>query len=157
MRLEYFQMLDRIEQLDREAASISARSKVPRQSPIFEGHFPGHPLMPGVLLLETMAQASGYLLLALDGFTRMPFFASAKEANFRSFVLPDADLVVEATRVHAGSGYSVTRAHILSGGHRVSDAQMTFRSLPFSKPALEAHVRREGARLGMIPQEQGIS
>ena len=36
-----------------------------------------------------MAQASGYLLLALNGFTRMPFFANAKEANFRSFVVPE--------------------------------------------------------------------
>ena len=41
---------------------------VPEASPVFEGHFPGHPLVPGVLLTETMAQASGYLVLALIGF-----------------------------------------------------------------------------------------
>jgi 3-hydroxyacyl-[acyl-carrier-protein] dehydratase len=157
MLLEYFQMLDRVDRFDRDAATISILSKVPRQSSIFEGHFPGHPLMPGVLLLETMAQASGYLLLALSDFTRMPFFASAKEANFRSFVLPDSELQVEASRVHAGSGYAVTRAHIVSGGKRVSDAHMTFRILPFSTPALEMHVRKEGARLGMIPEEQDAS
>jgi len=66
MRLEYFQMLDRVEQLDAERAALVAFSRVPDTSPVFEGHFPGHPLMPGVLLLETMAQAAGYLL-ALDG------------------------------------------------------------------------------------------
>jgi 3-hydroxyacyl-[acyl-carrier-protein] dehydratase len=152
MRLEYFQMLDSVERLDREAATIAIHSRVPGESTIFEGHFPGHPLMPGVMLLETMAQASGYLLLALDGFSRMPFFASAKEANFRSFVHPNTDLLVEATRVHAGSGYAVTRARVMKGGQPVSDAQMTFRTLPFSSPDLEAYVRREGARLGMIAE-----
>lgn len=157
MRLEYFQMLDRIERLDREAASIVAHSQVPASSPIFEGHFPGHALMPGVLLLETMAQASGYLLLALDGFARMPFFANAKEANFRAFVLPEADLQVEASRIHAGSGYAVTRAQILSGGKRVCDSLLTFRILPFQTPALQQHVRNEGRRLGMIAEDQGAS
>lgn len=154
MRLEYFQMLDRVERLDREAAAIAIRSVVPSESTVFEGHFPGHPLMPGVLLLETMAQASGYLLLALSNFTRMPFFASAKEANFRSFVLPGAELFVEATRIHAGSGYAVAHGRISSGGRPVCDAQMTMRTMPFSSPHLEAYVRGEGARLGMI-EEQG--
>src|SRR4030067_146334 len=51
------------------------------QLPVDEGHFPGLAFMPGVLLLETMAQASGYLVLAMNGFSRMPFFANAKEAN----------------------------------------------------------------------------
>lgn len=157
MRLEYFQMLDRIECLDRETATIVIRSRVPGESTIFEGHFPGHPLMPGVLLLETMAQASGYLLLALDGFSRMPFFASAKEANFRSFVVPGADLTVEATRVHAGSGYAVAHARILVGDQRVADAQLTFRTLRFANTDLEAHVRREGARLGMITEPGPVS
>ena len=153
MRLEYFQMLDNVEALDREAGSIRAHANVPSSSTVFEGHFPGHALVPGVLLLETMAQASGYLLLAIDGFRRMPFFANAKTANFRSFVRPGDTLEIEARRIHAGSGYAVTRSQIARGGTIVCDAQLMFRLVAFPAPALEQHVRSEGIRLGFIQED----
>ena len=152
MRLEYFQMLDRVEELNAELSSLVASARVPETSSVFEGHFPGHPLMPGVLLLETMAQAAGYLLLALDGFSRMPFLASAKEANFRAFVTPGTDLTVHAARIHDGAGYAVVDARILRDGERVSDARLTMRNIPFPNAALEQHVRREGARLGFLKE-----
>ena len=66
MQLEYFQLIDRILDLDTEAKTITVEAQVPTASTIFEGHFPGYPLMPGVLLIELMAQTSGWLLLGLD-------------------------------------------------------------------------------------------
>lgn len=152
MRLEYFQMLDRVVELNAESRSLVASARVPETSPVFEGHFPGHPLMPGVLLLETMAQAAGYLLLALDGFSHMPFFANAKEANFRAFVTPGSNLTVHAARIHDGAGYAVVDTRIECDGKRVSDARLTMRNFPFPNIALQQHVRREGARLGILEE-----
>jgi 3-hydroxyacyl-[acyl-carrier-protein] dehydratase len=150
MRLEYFQMLDRVDAIDFEHKQIRAVSTVPEASTVFEGHFPGHPIMPGVLLLETMAQASGYLLLALDDFSRMPYFAGCKQANFRSFVEPNDTLHIEASCVHLGSGYGVTKAAIRKDGNIVCDAELKFRQLPFATPALQGYVSSQGLRLGLI-------
>ena len=66
MRLEYFQLIDRIVDLDLSARTIRCEATVPTESTIFEGHFPGYPLMPGVLLIERMAQTSGWLLVAMQ-------------------------------------------------------------------------------------------
>src|SRR3954464_2122015 len=108
MRLEYFQLIDRILELDLDRKTIRAEAVVPTTSTIFEGHFPGHPLMPGVLLLEAMAQTSGWLIIGLTKFTRMPFLAAFKEAKLRTFVTPGTTLALSAEMVHEGSGYAVT-------------------------------------------------
>ena len=147
MRLEYFQLIDRIVAL--EDRCLRAEAVVPTTSTIFEGHFPGHPLMPGVLLIESMAQTSGYLLLALYGFARMPFLAGVREAKLRSFVEPGRKLDVEARVLHDGSGFAVTAASITAEGRKICDAELTFRTLPFPSDDFAAMMRDNAARLGM--------
>ena len=80
MDLAYFHLIDRITDLNIGEKTIAVEAQVPQQNTLFEGHFPGYPLMPGVLLIESMAQTSGWLLIALTKFERMPFLAAVKEA-----------------------------------------------------------------------------
>src|SRR6266478_3260731 len=124
MRLEYFQLIDRISEIDIDRQTIRAEATVPTTSTIFEGHFPGHPLMPGVLLMEAMAQTSGWLIIGLTKFTRMPFLAAFKEAKLRSFVKPGAALSLSAAILHEGSGFTVTKAEIRIAGKLVCNAEI---------------------------------
>ena len=140
-------MIDRVLAVGPE--SIEAEALVPAASPVFEGHFPGHPLVPGVLLVETMAQAAGYLLLHRQDFARMPFLAAVKEAKFRNFVPPETRLEVSVRLAHDGSGYAVLRAGIARGGQRLCDAELTLRTLPFPAPELEAAMRAQAERIGL--------
>src|SRR5215813_4820428 len=110
MHLEYFKLIDRIVDLNLDEKTIRAEALVPTTSTIFEGHFPGHPLMPGVLLTESMAQTSGWLVIALTRFERMPFLGAVKDAKLRTFVEPGQMLSVTAHLTHDGSGFAMTSA-----------------------------------------------
>ena len=125
MHLEYFQMIDRIVAVDGGCDMLNATSIVPENSPVFEGHFPGMPLVPGVLLIETMAQASGFLIMARSSFAQMPFLVGTKDAKLRTFVEPQTPLEIEAIMEHDGSGFAMTKASIRSEGKRICNAQLT--------------------------------
>jgi 3-hydroxyacyl-[acyl-carrier-protein] dehydratase len=154
MRLEYFRLIDRIADLDAGAKKIRAEAAVPLTSTIFEGHFPGRPLMPGVLLVEAMAQTSGWLLIALTGFTRMPFLVGVKDARFRTFVEPGQMLMVSANLEHEGSGFAVTNAEIAHGGKTVCDAEIRFRLMEFPDPVFRVSMEQVAAEIG-LPMRAG--
>ena len=149
MRLEYFQLIDRIIDLNLNDLTIRVEANVPTESTIFEGHFPGRPLMPGVLLAETMAQTSGWLVVALNKFDRMPFLAALKDAKFRTFVVPGMVLDVEAKLEHDGSGYAITNCSITSSGKSICDATITLRVMPFPNDEIRQHMREQAVRLGV--------
>ena len=141
MDFAYFRLVDRIVSLDLAARKITVEAQVPTTSTIFEGHFPGRPLMPGVLLMETMAQASGWLIIGVNKFSSMPLLAAIKEAKLRSFITPGTDLVVQATLQHEGSGFAVTEAEIRRDDRLVCNAEITFRLTPFPNEAFLANLK----------------
>jgi 3-hydroxyacyl-[acyl-carrier-protein] dehydratase len=154
MQLEYFQLIDRITALDLAGRTINVEAEVPLASTIFQGHFPGRPLMPGVLLIETMAQASGWLLIPLMNFERMPFLAAVKDAKMRSFVPPGEKLEVTATVTHEGSGFAMTNAEIRVAGKKICSATLTFTHVPVPNEEFRKHMAIVAKRIG-LPQPAG--
>src|ERR1700716_514579 len=135
MQLDSFLLIDRIIDLNIEAKTITVEAQVPEHHTIFEGHFPGFSIMPGVLLTEAMAQSSGWLFLGILKFERMPFLAIVKEAKMRGFVSPGQLLTIDAKVEHEGSGYAVTKAKARVGRELKCSAEITFGLAPFPDPA----------------------
>ena len=149
MRLEYFQMVDRITLLDPDAHKVCADCQVPEESPVFEGHFPGHPILPGVLMIETMAQTGGWLVMALQRFASMPFLLQVEKAKLRAFVTPGQTLQAEVELVHEGSGYAVVNGRLASDGKLVAGAEIRYRVVPFPNQTLRARMLEAARRVGV--------
>ena len=152
MRLEHFQMLDRVLELDPASGHVRAECLVPEHSPVFEGHFPGHPILPGVLMIEAIAQAGGWLVLARARFDRMAFLAQVRGAKLRGFVAPGDRLGAEARLVHDGSGYAVASGRLELRGRTVAEAEVTYRVVPFPTEGLRGAVI-EAARRVAVAEE----
>ena len=117
-------LIDELVRLDGRTAR--ARTRFPADSDIFADHFPGSPVVPGVLLTEAMAQTSGWLIAASTAFTRWPMLALIRDAKFRKPVAPDTQIDIDVT-IHIVRGDVVeTTARAEVEGVRVASASLVF-------------------------------
>ncbi len=122
-----FLLVDRIIEYE-ENKRIVAIKNVTINEPFFQGHFPGVPIMPGVLILESMAQAGGFLIFkGLENKDeKLVFFMGVDNARFRRPVRPGDQLSIEmvATRIRSRVGKLHGTAHV--DGQLVSEADVMF-------------------------------
>jgi UDP-3-O-[3-hydroxymyristoyl] N-acetylglucosamine deacetylase/3-hydroxyacyl-[acyl-carrier-protein] dehydratase len=120
-----FLMVDKVTKID--GNKISAIKNVSINEGYFEGHFPGHPIMPGVLQLEAIAQVAGILMLKqLENAGKLAYFMSAERVRWRQPVRPGDALVidVELTKVRGKLGRAKGVCSV--DGESVSEAEVTF-------------------------------
>lgn len=107
--------------------SATGRWHLTGDEAFFTGHFPGRPTLPGVLMLESLAQVGGIAVLAEPRFSgRLPLFAGVDRARFRRQVVPGETLELEVTvgRLSARAGSGHGRAHV--GGDTACEADLLF-------------------------------
>lgn len=121
-----FLMVDRIVGFEGEVKCIGVKS-VTINEPFFQGHFPGHPIMPGVLQLEAMAQVGSILLFRMPGYAgKIGYFMSADSVKFRKPVVPGDTLFIEVEMTQRKKAIAKARARCMVNGEVVSEAEMLF-------------------------------
>ena len=119
-----FLLIDRVLEMDEKM--IRAIKNVTINEPHFLGHFPGIPVMPGVLIVEAMAQAGGFLILSQidDREDKLIYFTGIDKCRFRKPVVPGDQLIFEVELVAKRSTFAKIRGRALVDGVVVCEAEM---------------------------------
>jgi beta-hydroxyacyl-[acyl carrier protein] dehydratase FabZ len=121
-----FLLIDTIEELDPGVRALG-RKCVSVNEPFFQGHFPGNPVMPGVLLIEALAQVGAVAMLAQPDFKgRTAYFAGIDKARFRQKVVPGDVLLLETEIIKVKGPIGVGRAVAKVGDKVAAQAELTF-------------------------------
>lgn len=130
-----FLLVDRVDSLTDD--KIVARKLVTQGEPFFQGHFPGHPVMPGVLIVEALAQA-GALLAApqvkFDPSREAIYFLSIDKARFRKPVVPGDVLMLEVVPLRKGGSIWKMRGEAKVDGAVVAEAEFIAAIKPIAAP-----------------------
>jgi len=120
-----FLLVDRVDEIGEER--IVARKLVSRNEPFFDGHFPGHPVMPGVLIIEAMAQAGALLaahVVSFDPATHVIYFMAIDNAKFRKPVIPGDVLTLDVVPLRKGKAIWKLRGEAKVGDVLVAEAEL---------------------------------
>lgn len=121
-----FLLVDRIIEMSHEEKTIVGLKNVTMNEEFFQGHFPGHPVMPGVLIVEGMAQCLG--VLVMDAVTEkvIPYFAAIESVKFKAPVRPGDQLIYEV-KIEKARGPIVKGSGVAKvDGKVVTEASFTF-------------------------------
>lgn len=123
-----FLLIDKVIELEL-GKSITAIKNVTINEPFFQGHFPGHPIMPGVLIIEAMAQVGGMLLLGTieDPDQKVVYFMSLDHVKFRRPVLPGDQLRCELEMLQNRGRTCRMKGVAYVDGNVVAEAEMMAR------------------------------
>lgn len=120
-----FLLVDRI--IKMEGGRIVGVKNVTINEPFFQGHFPGHPIMPGVLQLEAIAQVGGLMMMKhVETGRQLAYFMAAEDVKWRKPVLPGDTLVIEVEMMKARGKICKAKGVCKVGAEVVSEAEVTF-------------------------------
>ena len=121
-----FLLIDRVNEFE-EGKSLTAIKNVTINEPFFQGHFPGQPIMPGVLVLEAMAQATGLLAFSSMGDahkSKLYMLVGIDKARFRGQVVPGDQLVLNISLRRNMRGIGMYQCEARINGDVVAEAEM---------------------------------
>lgn len=121
-----FLLLDTVEEIV-VGEKVIAKKNVAINEPFFQGHFPGEPVMPGVLILEALAQAGAVALLSMPDFKgKTAYFGGIDKAKFRQKVVPGDTLLLEVEIMKVKSIAGIGKGTATVNGKKVAEAELTF-------------------------------
>lgn len=121
-----FLLVDKVEEMI-QGKSIKAYKNVSINEPFFQGHFPGKPVMPGVLILEALAQAGALVVLSMDEYKgKIPLFAGAEKVKWRQVVTPGDKLELNVEMIRLRGKMGIGKAIASVNGKKACEAEIMF-------------------------------
>ena len=121
-----FMLIDTIEEMEPGVRAL-AKKCVSYNEPFFQGHFPGEPVMPGVLIVEALAQTGAVAILSLpENRGRTAYFAAINSAKFKKKVIPGDVLMLETEIIKVKGPMGIGKATATVDGKVAVQAELTF-------------------------------
>jgi 3-hydroxyacyl-[acyl-carrier-protein] dehydratase len=127
-----FLLVDKI--LEQKENKIVGVKNVTINEPFFQGHFPGRPVMPGVLIIEAMAQTGGVLMFSKEeNKGKIPLFAGIDKARFKKPVYPGDQLIIKVEIIKMVMGVGKAKAEAYVDDNLVASAELLFTAVEISR------------------------
>jgi len=121
-----FLLIDRIIECE-PGKNVAAEKGVTMNEPFFAGHFPGHPVMPGVLIIEALAQAGAFCILSVpENKGKIGFFGAIDKVKFRQQVTPGGVLRLEVEIIKLKASAGIGSGVAWFDGKKAAEAELTF-------------------------------